>query len=339
MSLPLSVDIVTSKRHVVTPSPGARRPSTMTSATLDLDVGVIYSGEQSFMLPLVKSLAGSADGLRLRLILVDNASPEGVASYADYCPRTKIVANAKSLGYAANLNRILAASDARYTLLLNTDMYFDVGEQCIAKMVKFMDDNRGCGVSICRIYHPDGSYGYPARRFPTWRAIAARRLGLARFFGGELRDHLYQDSDTKSSFDCDWISGCFMLVRRDAMGDVGRFDEGYAKYFEDVDMCLRMARAGWQVMFHGQTYCYHYEQRASRRALSRDAWCHARSYFRWLTKWGLSVPSRAANEPSSATPVPTAARSLRHDPSHASPGQPSKGATEARIARRPDGRR
>jgi hypothetical protein len=73
------------------------------------------------------------------------------------------------------------------------------------------------------------------------------------------------------------------------------------KYFEDVDMCLRMARAGWQVMFNGQTHCYHHEQRASRRALSRDAWWHGRAYLRWLYKWGLTVP-RA--EPGDASGLP-----------------------------------
>ena len=339
MSLPLSADIVTSKRRVVIPSPGRRRPSTMASTTLDLDVGVIYSGEQQYMPPLLSSLAGSAEGLSLRLILVDNASADGVANYTHACSRTKVVANSRPFGYAANLNRILAASDARYTLLLNTDMYFDVEEQCLAKMVRFMDTNPRCGISICRIYHPDGTYGYPARRFPTWRAIAARRLGLTRLFGSELRNHLCQDSDTQGSFDCDWVSGCFMLVRREAIGDIGRFDEGYGKYFEDVDICLRMTRAGWQVKFHGQTYCYHHEQRASRRTLSRDAWRHARAYVRWLKKWGLSVPSRTTVDPSLVPSRAVAARSLRHDPSHPSPGQPQSGATESRAVRRPDGLR
>ena len=47
-----------------------------------------------------------------------------------------------------------------------------------------------------------------------------------------------------------------------------------------------MARAGWQVMFHGGTRCYHHEQRASRKAFSRDAWRHGRAYLRWLMKVG-----------------------------------------------------
>ena len=62
------------------------------------------------------------------------------------------------------------------------------------------------------------------------------------------------------------------MVRREAIEAVGHFDEGYGKYFEDVDLCLRMARAGWQVMYHGATSCYHLESRASRNPFSADAW-------------------------------------------------------------------
>ena len=199
--------------------------------------------------------------------------------------------NTRPYGYAANMNRIMAASNAHYTLLLNTDMYFDPGDQCLTKMVRFMDENPRCGISICQVYRPDGSYGHPARRFPTLGAIAARRLGLRRPCARSLREHLYEDRPATSSFPCDWVSGCFMLVRRTAMQDIGRFDERFVKYFEDVDMCLRMSRAGWQVMFNGETRCYHHEQH-------HDGCCRetpgviGRAYLRFaLKKWGLNGPS------------------------------------------------
>lgn len=291
--------------------------SAVSAPALDLDVGVIYTGERDLMPPLVKTLAGSGDGLAMRLILVDNASPDGAAQWTGLAPRVKVVANDRRYGYAANLNRILAASEARYTLLLNTDMYFDVSEQCLAKMVAFMDANPGCGLSVCRILHPDGSPGFSARRFPSWRVVAARRLGLRKFFGDALEQYLYQDQDPLSQFPCDWVSGCFMLVRREAIREIGRFDELYVKYFEDVDICLRLARAGWDVMYNGQTYCYHHEQRASRRVFSRDAWWHAWAYLRWQLKWG-GAAVRSVNHRRKAQPL--AARNhaeRRTDPAHA----------------------
>lgn len=255
--------------------------------TPDVDIGVVYTYEDHFMPDLLSTLSQSGENLQLRLMLVDNASTRGSEPWAGYFPETEVLANTRRLGYASNLNRILAASEAPFVLLLNTDMFFDPQEQCIARMVSFMKSHPDCGVAGCRLYHADNSYAFPARRFQSLRTIAARRLGLAHVLNSEIRDYLYQDRDPRSSFECEWLSGCFLMVRRAAFEDVGYLDDGFAKYFEDVDFCLRMAIAGWKVMFHGGTYAYHLEQRSSRKLLSRDAMVHLRSYARWLHKWGF----------------------------------------------------
>ncbi len=253
----------------------------------DLDVGVIYTHERNLMPRLLATLAASADGLAVRLILVDNASIDGVEAFRHVMPQTQVVRNPGRLSYAANLNRVVRASTARYVLLLNTDMFFDPRAQCLARMVEFMDARPDCGLAGCRLYHEDGQYAFPARRFQTVPIILARRCGLGRLMPRVLDRYLYRDRDVHESFDCDWLSGCFLLARREALGQTGAFDERFVKYFEDVDICLRMRRSGWRVMVHGGTYCYHLEQRGSSTPLSIDAWRHLRSYAHWLRKWGL----------------------------------------------------
>jgi hypothetical protein len=263
---------------------------------MDVDIGVIYTHEREFMTPLVSSLANSGKGVTTRLILVDNASADGVDDWRHVFDNTLVLRNDARLGYAANLNRILDASQARYSLLLNTDMYFEPREQCVAKMVRFMDAHPDCGVSGCRLYHADKSYAFPARRFQTPATIAARRLGLARILRQSVDSYLYSDKLPDSVFDCDWLSGCFLMIRRQAALDVGQFDVRFHKYFEDVDFCLRMACGGWRVMMNGATWGYHFEQRASRNLFSNDALVHLQSYARWLAKWG----------PNPARHIPTA---------------------------------
>ncbi len=259
----------------------------MSSRDLDVHIGFIYTHERQYMPPLVKSLAASGQGVAMRLILVDNNSVEGVGEWEGVFDRTVVIRNRRRMGYAANLNEILAATLAKYVLLLNTDMYFDAGEQFVAKMVRFMNDHPDCGVSGCRLYHQDGGFAYPARRFQTLKTLAARRLGLGGMLAETLSSYLYQDRSPDDVFDCDWLSGCLLMIRRQAFEEVGYLDSGFTKYFEDVDFCLRMARAGWRVMYNGGTYGYHYEQRDSQRLFSRDAARHVKSYLRWLTKWGF----------------------------------------------------
>ena len=70
--------------------------------------------------------------------------------------------------------------DARYVLLMNTDMFFDPRQSCLSRMVAFMDANPGCGVAGCRILHADGRDARAARRFQTFAVLLARRFGLGR---------------------------------------------------------------------------------------------------------------------------------------------------------------
>src|SRR5690606_31081284 len=77
------------------------------------------------------------------------------------------------------------------------------------------------------------------------------------------------------------------------------------KYFEDVDYARRVARSGWRVLFHGETYAYHWEQRKSRVLFSREALRHLRAYARWLWKWrgaGPVVPQRRFDVENGAAP-------------------------------------
>jgi N-acetylglucosaminyl-diphospho-decaprenol L-rhamnosyltransferase len=262
--------------------------------TPDLDIGVIYTHERQWMSRLLETMSASGQGLRMRLILVDNASTDGVERWRRCFAQTRVLHSVRRLSYAANLNRILDVASARYVLLMNTDMYFDPHQQCLRQMVAFMDNHPRCGIAGCRLYHSDGSEAHAARRFQTPPVILARRCGLGRFLRDTVDHYLYSERPREGTWPCDWLSGCFLMVRREAIEQVGCFDESYGKYFEDVDICLRMARAGWQVMYHGEVSCCHLEQRGSRRLFSADVWRHLRAYVRWLCKWGLT-----------SSPVPT----------------------------------
>lgn len=269
--------------------------------SLDLDVGVIYTHERTWMPRLLSTLYPSADGLQSRLILVDNASTDGARQWKGHFPHTTIVRNSRRLLYAANLNRILQTSTAPYILLLNTDLLFEPDERCLTKMVEFMERTPDCGIAGCQVFHLDGSYAWPARRFQTMSTILGRRCGLGRLMPRALDHYLYRERDVEGEWDCDWLSGCFLLLRREAFQQVGWFDTGFVKYFEDVDMCLRMSRGGWRTCFFGGTYYFHLETRSSANLFSLDALRHARSYARWLAKWGFDpgrhVPQRPAVQP------------------------------------------
>ncbi len=262
----------------------------------DLDVGVIYTHERKFIEPLLTSLSGSCGSVRMRVVLVDNVSSGGVTKWQGLHEPTLVVRNSRRLHYAANLNRILAHATARYVLLLNTDMYFDPAEQALAKLVDFMDATPEAGVVGCRLYHADGKFASPARRFPTPGVILARRLPRLWRRPESVARHLYDEQSETATFACEWLSGCLLLLRRECVDQVGGFDAGFRKYFEDVDYCWRARRAGWDVVYYGGTYAFHWEQRASQRVVSRDALQHMTSYARWLAKRAGAAMGRSRSQ-------------------------------------------
>ena len=166
-------DFCTSKNGTV-PFAAAPFAAAKSSLVRDLDVGIIYTGERDLMAPLLSTMKASTGGLRYRLLLVDNFSRDGVETWRNTIPETDVLTNDKRLSYAANMNRIVAASTARYVLLMNTDMFFDPRQSCLARMVGFMDAHPDCGVAGCRILHVDGHDARAARRFQTFSVLLAR---------------------------------------------------------------------------------------------------------------------------------------------------------------------
>ena len=251
----------------------------------DVDIGVIYSGERDLMGPLLSTMRASVPGVSHRLILIDNASADGVEPWRQIIPDTKVLKNAERMNYAANMNRILAASTARYVLVMNTDMFFDPRQRCLSRMVAFMDAHPQCGIAGCRLLHVDGNEARAARRFQTLSVFVARRFGLGRLMRRTVERYFYMDHAPGESFACQWLSGCFLMPAQGG-GESGIVRRELRQVFRGRRHVPADGPGGMAGDVSRRDHAYHIEQRASRRLFSADAWRHFRSYLYWLSKWG-----------------------------------------------------
>ena len=135
-------------------------------------------------------------------------------------------------------------------------------------------DDQSTALSAPKIIGPDGATEDSARRFPTVFSLAAKA------FGGH--DGTYSDT-TAGLFNPDWLAGMFLLMRREAFAKVGGFDEGFYLYYEDVDLCWRLRRAGYQIVQDRMVVVTHDARRESRRSLRFAKW-HLASMARYLFK-------------------------------------------------------
>jgi N-acetylglucosaminyl-diphospho-decaprenol L-rhamnosyltransferase len=219
-----------------------------------------------------KMVAGLAEDLLAcaetsRILITQNVSEE-VAYSSD--PRLDVRRNAAPRGYGANHNTALADATTPFVCVLNPDIRFQ-GNPFPALLRSF--DDQSVALSAPKIVSPDGLTEDSARRFPTFSSLAAKAFGKD--------DGTY--SDKTDLLNPDWLAGMFLLMRREAFAKVGGFDEGFYLYYEDVDLCWRLRRAGYQIVQDRTVAVTHDARRESRRSLRFAKW-HLTSMARYLFK-------------------------------------------------------
>jgi GT2 family glycosyltransferase len=204
---------------------------------------------------VLAAIDAGRNGLSLQVIVVDNASSDGSAELLKFhYPNVELIANQTNMGFARANNQALSRVRGRYVLLLNTDAF--LSPDTLHKTVSFMDATPKCGVLGVRLIGRDGSLQPSCRYFPTPWNLFLVSTGAARFFP---RTRLVDDMswDHKSIRECDWVPGCYYLLRWEVIEQLGLFDPRYFLYYEEVDHCRRLRGAGWSVFYYPFTEVVH----------------------------------------------------------------------------------
>lgn len=223
----------------------------------DIDVSVIVVNYNTAHLlhDMRAALDRSAQGMKIELIIIDNASRDDSAGVLrrDFADAT-LIFNDTNVGFGRANNQGLAHAHGRHILLLNTDAF--VAPDTLPKTVAYMDEHRDCGVLGVRLEGRDGVLQPCCRYFPTpWNVFLKRTGWHSVFRGTRLVDDMHWDH--RSVRECDWVIGCYFLVRREVVEKVGLFDDRYFLYSEEVDLCWETKAAGWKVVFFPHTTVVH----------------------------------------------------------------------------------
>jgi hypothetical protein len=217
----------------------------------------------SLLTAAVRSVLASS--VTVELLVADNGSTDGslellrrsVGSDA----RLRIIENHCNLGFARACNLLLTQARGDYLLALNPDAL--IQPDTLERMAQALQTHPNAGMAGCLIRNPDGSEQAGCRRaVPTpWRSLV-RVLYLHRFFPRHryFRGFVLARKPLPSGpVPVEAISGAFMLVRRQALKQVGPLDEGYFMHCEDLDWCMRFRQAGWQILFVPDVEVVHYK--------------------------------------------------------------------------------
>ena len=184
----------------------------------------------------------------VEIIIVDNASvDDSIALITSYQDRARLIQSPDNEGFSKGVNRGLTVASGKFILLLNPDTI--VNEGALAALEQFMAENTEAGIAGGRVRETDGSLQPACRRaFPSPWVAFCRLSGLGRLFPKSKIFDRYNLMflDENATNEVDAVSGSFMMIRKDVIDQIGRFDEDYFLYAEDIDFCFRAKQSGWK---------------------------------------------------------------------------------------------
>lgn len=219
---------------------------------MNLSILIVSWNTRALLAQCLDSLAAHPASTPFEILVVDNASTDGTAAMIrERYPDVRLLANRSNAGFAAANNQAIAESRGHHLLLLNPDT--EVRAHALDTLLAFMASHPRAGAVGARLLNPDGSLQHSCSRFPTPGRELLRLFHL---------DHAQRDEMAAWALDearaVEVLLGACLLLRREALEEVGLLDEQYFMYTEEVDLCYRLAQADWAVHWLPQATVVHY---------------------------------------------------------------------------------
>jgi GT2 family glycosyltransferase len=215
---------------------------------------------------------------------VDNASVDGsVESVKNNYPDINIIENERNLGFAAANNIALKRMNGRYALLLNTDA--TLTESAVDELYSFMEDNHKTGIACGQLLNMDGSKQNSIANFPSLLSLLCNETVLRILFPNKFPS---KREEYTTPLEVDSCIGACMIVRKEAMDEVGIFDEGYFFYLEETDWAYRMKQAGWKVFFVPTARIFHAQGKSVGKSANKKIMFYRSRYY-FFKKWHEST--------------------------------------------------
>ncbi|MGA2102172.1 MAG: glycosyltransferase family 2 protein [Candidatus Sulfotelmatobacter sp.] len=203
------------------------------------------------------------------VFVVDNNSTDGSSPMVEHeFPTVRLIKSDINLGFAAANNRAFPLCRGKYVVLLNSDAFLKPGALELA--VEHMEKRPAAGLGGARLIGRDDSWQPSARQFPSLLNEFLSLSGLSvkfatsRFFGRQDRTW----ADHRQPAEVDWVPGAFSIIRRSALEQAGYFDEAFFLYYEEVDLCRRIKKRGYELWYWPDVVVVHFGGESSKTVAS-----------------------------------------------------------------------
>lgn len=252
---------------------------------IDVSIVIVSWNAKAFLKQCLESVYSTIREATFEVWVIDNDSSDGSPEMVkNEFPQVKLICSGHNLGFAKANNIAIKRSRGQYLCLINPDI--EVQQDCISRMILYMDEHPDIGMLGPKVLNPDQTLQHNCRHFPTLWNCFCRALALDRIFPqseqfGGAGMSFFQGDRIR---DVNVLTGVFWCVRRKALVEVGLLDERFFMYSEDFDWCKRFHMAGWKVVFYPDAKVVHYGGGSSSNAPVRFYIEMQRSYLQYWQK-------------------------------------------------------
>ncbi len=222
-------------------------------------------------------------GLESEIFVIDNDSKDGSGEMiANEFPSVNLIQNTENVGFGRACNQGIEKSLGEYVFLLNPDTVVLPGS--IAQLLEFADQHPKLGIVAPQLLNTDGTVQRSCRAFPSISGMFYELSGLSRIFPNvkRFREYKMLDFDHKHLMQVDQPEGAGLLIPKRVLDEVGTFDENFFMLFEEVDLCFRIKKAGWEIWFNPDSkITHHYGQSIKKVKAKMIIHSHKGMYYYW----------------------------------------------------------
>jgi len=221
---------------------------------IDLSIALVSWNNREYIKKCIDSLTKALNEGSYEIVVADHGSTDGTLELLlERYPKVRIIRNRENLGVVQGNNQCILNSSGQYVYILNNDTI--VNRDSILAMKEFLDDHPESGAVGGNLLNPDGSLQSSFCFFPT---IKEEFLVVSHL--GKRMNPIhpsYHDTWPKTR-EVDWISSASIMVRREAIEDIGLIDEEYFIYSDETDWQYRLWQVGWKVHYLPSVTTIHY---------------------------------------------------------------------------------
>ena len=231
------------------------------STPVDLSIIITSWNTRDLLQGALDSMVTHPPRVPYEIIVVDNDSDDGSGDMVERAyPMVRLLRNPRNEGFARANNQGAAMAAGRALLLLGSDVVLI--DDSIQRMYDHLMAHDDIGALGCRFLSPDRTVQQSCRRFPRLRDGILTYLSLHSLAGS----YNMRGFDYYQSRDVDQLAATCLMIRKPVLAQIGLFDERYAILYNDVDLCLRIRRAGWRICYLADAEIIHHGSQSTSRA-------------------------------------------------------------------------